>query len=141
MKPGHASTVVPRSLYVLYIVICDVILSPSCTVRCPGATESLVLLSSNSIYILPSLVHTVARIQLRPCFALRHWRFLTAVHLGSVCICLSCPHSLHPSILCDISTCHPLHRFFPRYPRFPFSFCFNDVYDENRRVISVGFAS
>ena len=30
--------------YVLYIVICDTILSPSCTVRCPGTTESLVLL-------------------------------------------------------------------------------------------------
>ena len=34
-----------RLLYVLYIVICGTILSPSCTVRCPGVTESLVLLS------------------------------------------------------------------------------------------------
>ena len=32
--------------WVLYIVICDTIRSPSCTVRCPGATESFVLLSS-----------------------------------------------------------------------------------------------
>ena len=41
----------------------------------------------------------IAGIQLRPCFTLRHWRFWTAIHLGSVCICLSCPHSLHPSII------------------------------------------
>ena len=31
-------------LYVLYIVICDTILSPSGTVRCPGAIDSHVLL-------------------------------------------------------------------------------------------------
>ena len=30
--------------HVLYIVSCDAILGPSCTVRCPRATESLVLL-------------------------------------------------------------------------------------------------
>ena len=37
-------------LYILYIVICDGILSLSCTERCPGTTESLVL--------LPTYIHT-----------------------------------------------------------------------------------
>ena len=33
-------------LYILYIVTGDTTFSPSCTVRCPGAPDSLVLLSS-----------------------------------------------------------------------------------------------
>ena len=41
IEPGHVGLL----FYVLYIVNCDTILSPSCTVRCPGATKSLVLLS------------------------------------------------------------------------------------------------
>ena len=45
-------------LYVLNIVICDTILTPSCTVRCPGATESLVLLCI-SLYLYLYTHHRV----------------------------------------------------------------------------------
>ena len=43
---GHSynQDILGQLFYVLCIVICDTILSPSCTVRCPGATDSLVLL-------------------------------------------------------------------------------------------------
>ena len=39
-------------LYVLYVVICDTKLSPSCTVRCPGATDQAVLpFALNTVHI------------------------------------------------------------------------------------------
>ena len=46
-------------LYILCVVICDVILSPSCTVRCPGATQSLVLLCYSASVTLLQLVNFV----------------------------------------------------------------------------------
>ena len=39
-------------MYVLNIVICDTILSPSCTVRCPGAIDQAVLpFALNTVHI------------------------------------------------------------------------------------------